>query len=591
MNNEQIIPNKSKSDTPTFSVFSEGKAVSPTYQFLAIAIVKEVNRIPTAKLVIRDGEASESDFAFSNKADFAPGSKIELKSGMDGDDDTAFKGIVIKHSIKVRENGDAHLIIECKDESVKMTIGRHNKYYEDNKDSDIISELLGKHGVKGKVDATKVKHKEVVQHYCTDWDFVLSRAEMNGLLIIVDDGKVNVQAPDTSKKPLLNLKYGGTLIEFEAEMDARYQWKKVEAKAWDYSSQKLFETQSSSTAFKDHGNIAGGKLSGVVGLDAYELQHSGYVEDGELKAWADAAMLKSRLAKIRGRARIQGMVAKLKPGEMVELGGVGERFNGNAYVTAVQQELVNGTVYTNVQFGLAPKWFYRNDDVIDAPAAGLLPAVHGLMIGKVVKLGGDPNGQDRIQVKCPVIDDKAKGVWARLASQDAGKSRGWVTRPEIGDEVIVGFVNGDPRDAIVLGQLHSGKHPAPIPADDGNNLKGYTSRSGMKMTFDDGKKVIIIKTPGGNSLTISEEKMMIEIKDQNGNSCKMDPKGIEMKSIKDIKIDAKGKIDIKALLGIKMFGGIQISAKAAALSLLGAASAKLSSAGITKIKGKLLKLN
>ncbi len=589
MNNEQVIPNKSKFDTPTFTVLSEGNAVDPTYQFHTIAIAREVNRIPAAKIIIRDGEASEGDFSFSNKPDFEPGKKIEIKAGLDGDDETVFKGVVVKHSVKVRENGEGVLTVECKDESVKMTIGRHNKYFEDNKDSDIIGELLGKHGVKGKVAATKVKHKEVVQHYCTDWDFVLSRAEMNGLLVITKDGKVDVVEPDTGREPVLNLTYGGTLIEFEAEMDARYQWKSVAAKSWDYSSQKLFETKASSTSFKDHGNLQGDSLSKVIGLDAYELQHSGFVEEGELKAWADAAMLKSRLAKIRGRARFQG-ITKLKVGDVVELGGVGDRFNGKAYVTAVLHEHVKGTVYTNVQFGLSPRWFYQNPDLVDARAAGLLPAIHGLMIGKAVKLEGDPNGQDRIQVKCPIIDNEAKGIWARLASLDAGKDRGWVMRPEIDDEVVVGFINGDPRDAVVLGMLHSGKHPAPIPGKDANDLKGYTSRSAMKVTFDDGKNVITIETPAGNVITLSEAGKKIELKDQNKNSITMDPKGIQIKTLKDILIDAKGKIDVKAVRSIKL-QALKIDLKALALSLVGAASAKLISVRKTKIKGKPITLN
>ena len=33
------------------------------------------------------------------------------------------------------------------------------------------------------VDATSYQHPEMVQYYCSDWDFALSRADANGLFI------------------------------------------------------------------------------------------------------------------------------------------------------------------------------------------------------------------------------------------------------------------------------------------------------------------------------------------------------------------------------------------------------------------------
>ena len=180
MNNEQVIPNESKSDTPTFKVLSDGKEVDAKFQFQAITVNREINRIATAKLLIRDGEASEGEFSFSNMAEFEPGKEIEIKAGFDADDDPVFKGLVVKHSIKVQENGYSQLSIVCKDQAVKMTVGRKNGYFTDSKDSDVIGEILSANGVKGKVDATKVTHTEIVQHYMTDWDFDLSRAEANG---------------------------------------------------------------------------------------------------------------------------------------------------------------------------------------------------------------------------------------------------------------------------------------------------------------------------------------------------------------------------------------------------------------------------
>lgn len=589
MSNERVIPNEaqSKSDFITFDILSEGAAIDPTYQVISVSVSKEANRIPSAKLVIVDGDPSEETFEISSADVFIPGKKITIKAGRDGNNEVVFKGVVVKHAIKVGGSGGSSLVVDCKDECVKMTLGRKNKYFEEKKDSEIIQELLG--GFAGDVKATKVKHKEVVQHYSTDWDFVMMRAEVNGMLVLASDGKVDIAPPETAS-PALTLIYGATVIDFEAEMESRYQWKAVEGKSWDYADQALFQAESSSSSFKEFGNLDGSTLSDAIGLDKFELRHSGHLPTEELQAWADAAMLKSRLAKIRGKVKFKG-TANVKPGVTVELKGFGDRFNGKAYITGIRHELVNGGWLTTAQFGLEPDWFARNKDITEAPAAGLLPGINGLHIGKVVKLEEDPDGEHRIQVKLPIIDNDAKGIWARAALLDAGANRGTFWRPEVDDEVIVGFINNDPRDAVVLGMLHSSAKPAPLEAKDTNHEKGIFTRENMRVLFNDETKTITIDTPAGNHIIIDEDTTSIEIKDQNDNKIVLNDKGIEINSPKDIKIEAGGKIDIKAAQDLKAEGlnvGIKASAK---FEAEGSAGATLKTSAIAEVKGSLVKIN
>ena len=591
MSEQRTIPNESTHDVVTFDILTDGNRIDPGYQIISVAITKEINRIPIARVVVRDGDAAEESFEISNKNDFIPGKEILIKIGRDREHETVFKGIITKHAIKIRESGDANLVIEARDKSVRMTIGRHSRYFEKRKDSEIIEELIGQYaGLSKDVEATTLKHQEVVQVHSTDWDFIMSRADVNGKLVIVDDGKVSVKKPDTSTDPVLTLGYGSTILACDAEMDARYQWKKVVAKSWDYSNQSLFEASTESASFAEHGNITGKKLAETINLKEVELRHSGHVLAEELTEWAKASMLKSRLAKIRGRARIMVGSSLVKPGTMVKLEGLGERFNGKAYVTAVRHELGNGEWDTHIQFGLDPKWFACAEDIIDFPAAGLMPAINGLQIGKVLQLQEDPDGEDRILVKLPIIDPNGAGVWSRVASLDAGNDRGAFFRPEIDDEVIVGFVNDDPRDAVVLGMLHSSKNPAPITAEDVNHEKGFTTRSKMHIHFNDDTKTITIDTPAGNSITIDEASKSIKIVDQNNNSISMEPKGITVDSPKEVTINAGTNITIKA--GAQMsIEAAQIGIKASGPLTAEGATAKLSSPGITEIAGSLVKIN
>lgn len=589
---ELLIPNTSRHDVVTYTLLVNDTAINPAFEVLSIIVAKEVNRIPTARIILRDGDAAAGDFDISNQDDFIPGNKIKIKLGLDGDDTLAFQGIIIKHAIKVRENGNTQLQIECRDEAVKMSIGRRNRYYENLKDSELFDDLIGQYsGLTSEPEATVLTHKELVQHHVTDWDFMLLRAEANGMLVNVNDGTIKINKPDTSSDPVLQVTYGSSVLEFEAEMDAREQWKNVKATSWDYTNQQLFDANTSGvSSFTENGNIEGSELANTINLESYDMHHSGHLLEQELQDWTDALMLRSRLSKIRGRAKITGF-SGIKPGDMVKLEGVGDRFNGNVYVTAVKQEIGNGMWDTHIQFGLDPKRYgEKHSDLNDLQGAGLVSAINGLQIGKVVQLQNDPDGEDRILVRVPVIDPNAQGIWMRVASLDAGANRGAFFRPEIDDEVIVGFINDDPRHAVVLGMLNSSAKPAPITAQDDNHEKGFTTRSGMHLHFNDDTKTITIDTPAGNSLMLDEQGTKVEIQDQNSNKIIMDSAGITLESPKNVEIKAGVNLTLSAAASLSI-GGATLSVSADGSVEIDGAVTKLSAQGITEISGSLVKIN
>ncbi len=588
---ELLIPNTSKHNVVSFTILVDGRALNPLYQVLSLVIETEVNRIPVARIVLRDGDAALSTFEISNSDDLIPGKKILIKVGHDGDDKLAFKGIIIKHSIKVKENGNSELHIECRHEAVKMTIGRKSRYFENIKDNRVFDELIGEYGLTSDTEETKLEHKELVQHNLSDWDFMLLRAEANAMLVNINEDTINISKPQTTAEPVLQVTYGTSILEFEAEMDARTQWKSVKAISWDYANQQLFQADTTeATSFTQHGNIAGSSLAETINLKDYELHHSGHVPEQELQDWADGVMLRSRLAKIRGRARVTGF-SGIKPGDMVLLEGVGDRYRGNAFVTAVTHEIGNGQWDTHIQFGLDPAPYTQvYNDVSDTPAAGLTGAIHGLQIGVVVQLESDPDGEDRIRVRVPVIDSADQGIWTRVASLDAGNDRGAFFRPEIDDEVIVGFINGDPSDAVVLGMLNSSAKPAPVTAKDVNHEKGFTTRSKMHLMFNDDTKTITIDTPAGNSITIDEQGMKIEIKDQNSNKITMDTSGIKVESPMNVEIKAGVNLTLSAAASLTI-GAASLGVKADGNLSMEGALAKLSAQGITEISGSLVKIN
>ncbi|MGS2764496.1 type VI secretion system tip protein VgrG [Sinomicrobium sp. M5D2P9] len=581
MNNSDVIQTGRSADLVTHKVLIEGEELSGEYQVKSIAIAKEVNRIPTAQLVLIDGEPSERDFKLSNEELLVPGKKIEITAGYHSDEATIFKGMIIKHNIKIRSNTSL-LVIECRDEAVKLTVGRKSRYFYDAKDSDIFEEIIGSYALENEVETTKYTHRELVQYNASDWDFVVSRAQANGKLCFADDGKLVVKKPDLDTEEVETVTFGTTMLDFDAEIDARNQFHKISSYGWNPADQELLEIEADNPNVNLNGNLSPDDLSQVIDLENMELRHGGSVSDVELQDWANARSLFQQLARVRGRVKFQG-IPSVKPGSILKLEGVGDRFNGKAYVTGVHHHISEGNWTVDAQFGLNPQWFSETYDIHSPSASGLLPAIRGLQVGIVSQLQDDPDGEDRILVKFPIVNNKEQGIWCRMASLDAGENRGAFFRPEIGDEVITGFINEDPNDAVVLGMLHSSAKPAPITASDDNHEKGFVTRSEMKVLFDDDKKSVRIETPGGKSITLDEDAGVIRMEDENSNVITMDSSGISMESPGDILLKATGDVNIE---------GTNVNVKAnAQYKAEGSAGVEMSSSALAVLKGGIVQIN
>ncbi|MFN8459692.1 MAG: type VI secretion system tip protein VgrG, partial [Anaerolineae bacterium] len=502
--------------------------MKPTYEVLALDITKEVNRIPHAQIVLLDGDAAQQTFAISNDVFFEPGKAIEIKLRYEDapkQETTVFKGIVVGHGVEA--NGQESLLtVELKDTTVKLASTRKSAIYRDQTDDKVIGQIIANSGLKkGKLAATPAQHAELVQYYCTDWDFILSRAETNGLLVVVDDGEISLAEVAIKGQSKHTYEYGlSEIFNFEIEADGGPQYPEVQSMAWDIKNQKFTKAVKAKEFKLAQGNLDGAKIAKALGIEAYRLTNPVPLPPKELQAWADATMVKSRLAMIRGRIAVPGF-GDIKLLDVMEVAGVSKRFNGKTLVTGLRHRVDQQGWQTDIQFGLSAERFAERRDIVDIPAAGLLPAINGLQIGIIGQFEEDPDKEFRVPVILPGIDEKKGTLWARLASPDAGKERGYFFRPEPGDEVVVGFFNDDPRQAVILGAIYSSKNTPPQSVSKltkENKAKAIVTKKGTTIGFvDDSKSSVFIKTPAANQLILDDDAQAIQITDQHGNSIKM----------------------------------------------------------------------
>ncbi|MFH7015522.1 type VI secretion system tip protein VgrG [Flavobacterium sp. FlaQc-47] len=536
----------------TFSVKINGTVIPDELSVLSVHIEKKVNRIAIAKIVILDGEANTGTFTASSSSTFVPGAKISIEAGYDETNEVVFSGIIMAQTIRIDNLVGSALEVECRDEAVKMIVGRKSLTYSNQKDSDIISSIIGTYsGLSSDVDATATTWPEQVQYYVTDWDYILALAESNGLIVTTINGKVSVNAPDKTTTSVLTVTYGDNLLEFNARLNATTQLGNATANSWDFKTQAIINGQATPNV-SGSGNLTSKALSEVIGLDDFQLQTSAPLETADLTNWSKAQIIKSEYSKIRGNAKFQG-TNLIDPGKYMTFAGVGDRFNGDYLIAGVVHDLSQGNWISEVTLGLSPLWFTEEPDVMAPPASGLIPGAKGLINGTVKKMFGDPDSQYRILVDVPLFDANGEGIWARLSNFYSTSGAGAFFMPEVGDEVILGFLNEDPRYPVILGSLYSSTTIKPftgLDPNEKNSIKAIVSKSGISVQFDDENKIWTVETPNKNTIIISDKDKQITIKDENENSITMSSSGIDMSSQKSISISAQESVTIKGTQGV-----------------------------------------
>ncbi|WP_316828544.1 type VI secretion system tip protein VgrG [Pedobacter miscanthi] len=538
----------------TYTVKVAGNTIPAELNILSVHVEKRVNRVSTAKIMILDGEANTGTFEASSSSVFVPGNPIIIEAGYDNTNTVIFKGIITGQSIHIDNIIGSALEVECRDEAIKMTVGRKSLTFAQKKDSDVISSIINSYSsLTADVSGTTTIWPEQVQFYVSDWDFMLSLAEMNGLIVTTINGKVTVKAPGADPASVMTVGYGNGLMEFRANMNAVTQLESVKANTWDYKQQAVASAEVPNN-YPGPGNISSKTLSQVIGLSEYDLQTTAPMETEELSNWAKAQMLKSEFSKITGEAKFQG-TSLVDPGKFITLNGLGGRFNGDYLISGVIHDISAGNWLTEVAVGLSPQWFIEEPDVMAPVASGMLPGVRGLFNGTVKKMYGDPDSQYRILVDVPMFDQSGQGIWARLANFYSTSGAGAFFLPEVGDEVVLGFLNEDPRSPVILGSMYSSTKIKPyerLNPNEKNSIKAIVSKSNINIEFDDENKVLTIATPDKNTIILSDKDKQITIQDEHSNSITMSASGITIKSATDINIQAKQHVNISGSTGVKV---------------------------------------
>jgi len=584
-----------------FAISVDGKELEELVagEVRSIDVTEEIGRLTRVSIVLRNWDTAENTTDEKVQGTFKVGSALSIRLGYEFDLFNVFDGLIVGAVVRCTPGQVPELEVRARCHGIKLLGTPRFRVWSDQSDFEAITSLCKDAGLKV-VGKAGFSHPFLVQHRACDWDFVLTRAAALGLQAYVRSGTkedkqptLHFAAAETTKKPTASLQLGENILTAEISQDITIATGDATASAWDPQSKELVTVDTAASAArmprgdrpKNSALLTHAKLSESRKREAAA---STPMDQAELKARTQALVDRGVTDACYGAITCAGD-ALLRIDSMVKVTGFGKSFDGPHYVTRVRHHLVPGTYTTRLRFGTPPVPTPKSDDRTDRNH--VLPTMPSLVIGTVESFEDKDRKQGRVQLRFPWMNADEAPIWARLATPAGGAARGFVFVPEPDDEVLVQFLDGDPRYPVVIGSLWNGVDAPPDTYDpEKNDRRSIVSRKGHKFVFDDGDDSpgIFIETAAGQQVHVDDTSgsEAIMLKDKTGNKLQMNADGISLTA-------ASGKtIELSAPGGTIKLAANEITSKADTdASFAGGTGLTLESQGQAELKGLNVAIN
>ncbi|WP_111765076.1 VgrG-related protein [Nakamurella deserti] len=509
-------------------------------------------------------------------------------------------------------------VIRGYDQAHRLFRGRRTESHLQCTASDVATTVAQRAGLRiGEVTATSTVFDHLSQAGVTDWEFLGGLAREIGFEVAVRDGRFYFRPPATAaaapdptgggaRRDPLVLRPGTDLVRFRSVVTAAEQVREVEVRGWDLAQKRaLIATAPAVTTSAVLPTVRPTDIAAVFGDPVHVATDTAYRTQSEVDTAAKA--LAEHIA--GGFAEFEGVARgnpRLVAGAAVSIENVGEPFDGKYLVTSSRHRYDPLTGYTTA-FSVTG----RQERSLFGLTSGTTPGrpVTGPVVG-LVSNADDPEHRGRVTVTFPWLSDDYVSDWARTVQPGAGRDRGTMIVPEVGDEVLVLFEQGDIRRPYVVGGLYNGVDTPPTggPAlvDGGSgavNRRSLVSRRGHRIDLldEDGRTEGVSLSTTGGRLRLTLDAVGTAVTLHSDGTVLVEGKGGVVVDAASAKLELKGgQIALTATSGVTIDGGAggveattggRLSLKGATATLEGSAQTTVKAGGVLTVQGSLVKIN
>ena len=496
---------------------------------------------------------------------FEIGKELEVKLGATEEiaPRTLFKGPVMTLEPEFGTGG-CGVTVRAFDKAHVLLRSRHVRSFQNQTSSDIVSKIVEEAGLIAKDDPSGDPHEFIQQDNETDWDFLWRLAERVGFELVAAGSELRFCKP--LSESTIELEWPETLRSFRPRVTAVQQVNEVTLLAHDPMTKQVIEASASTPQ-----QIAEIGISRNDVTRGFEQSKIHVATEPVWSLNAGTALAQALLDKLaNGYVAAEGFGLGnpgIKAGVKVKVGGVGSKFSG-IYRVATSTHILRAGGY-ETHFANSP-----THTILGATGGGNgsgSPHFGEQLVLGVVTNNNDPEKLGRVRVSYPALGQALEGAWARLTTPSAGKERGLLMLPVVGEEVLVGFEHGDTTRPYVLGSLFNGKDvPGDLLLHDRNG--SFVVRSDQEI-YEESKKKFTIKSQGELEVQVTGAvKETFKSDWTNDTTGKVTISAKSPMSLEGQSVTLKGQTSVsiegQASLTLKC-GGSQIQLSAAGVTISG----------------------
>jgi len=335
------MTDRSRFDTlaPAFRVEIDGREVAQQLQadLIGVRVVDDVETTGMFSMTLNCWDNAQMQVKWLDDDLFREGNTVTIHMGYRDDLEEVFAGEISGLEPEFHTTAATVLVVRGYDGRHRLMKQKKTRSYLRMKDSDIVTQIASETNLTPTVEDSGIAFDYVLQHNETDLEFLQRRAERIGYEVFVHGKALCFRPRPVEDGQSLTLRREVDLLEFCPRSTTMGQVAQVAVRGWDPKQKREL------VGVARAGDVRG-RLGATSGPAAVERAFPGacavdvrspVTSQAEAVALAAGRLNEAAFRHVTGEGVCIGR-PDLRPGRLINAEGLGQRFSGLYYVTAVE---------------------------------------------------------------------------------------------------------------------------------------------------------------------------------------------------------------------------------------------------------------
>ncbi len=521
------------------------------------------------------------------------GKELTVKMGYVDNKSEVFNGIIETVEIKSGKESGSNIEITAFDKSYNMRRAKKTAKWAEKTYKEIVDEIGGSYSLTVNSDETSTTMPLVVQKNQTDFEFIEQLASEVGFSVFVlgDNLYFRDFSDSAMQKSLVSLKGNEHLIKFECRKSSANQVSKIVVNGYDYLNRLEIKSEVNTVKQLNTSDDSGASI--VEEMDSDNCVEEIYCtanDEAAAKLIGEMAINKMGAGFMTGSGTAIGL-PEIIPGRYIKIENYGVTFDQAFCVENAKHTLGSSGYTTTFNFGDQKKTESKQQSS---------EKMYGFFLAVVTELCADN------QIKVTMPSRKFEEILVNMMTTSTGKEAGHFFFPSEGDQVILGYLEGDIDKPYIMGSIWDSTNTPPVDLTKDKFTRMIKTPGGNELVFydEEGKEKIHAKSKSGHTLILDDENKNITLIDSSSsNKLVIDTESgaVSLDAEKKITLTVGGvSIEIDGTQGsiaINSTNNLEIKSTnitieaQASLKVKGGAEVSVESSGMLALKGAITKIN